>query len=250
MCRLQALWMDDIPCLIYIVHVGMVGILYCRKKIEENFWIVNRILFPVEWQSFTLSVSRSSDSLLPSLNYISQLGEVWNSRDEYTLSNSLSASRDTFWIFQGVPPVYYDVVNKRFEETARDIEKMANRRMNASRKLTCQLQVICTYARHYLMDKLPGGKYNEIWDFDTVSQQWNLEWSKKWSHCASFLKDGRWRVETQKTRILPCYWSKPRWRSDGLNKIISLRVSLRRADASYCLHNLVLNWSPDVIWLV
>ena len=67
-----------------------------------------------------------------------------------------------FEYLQGVPPVYYDVVNKRFEETARDIEKMANRRMNASRKLTCQLQVICTYARHYLMDKLPGGKYNEI----------------------------------------------------------------------------------------
>ena len=75
MCSLQALVMvDDIPCWVYIVHSGMVGILYCRKKIEENFWIVSRILFPVEWQSFTLSVTRSSGSLLPSTNYISQLG--------------------------------------------------------------------------------------------------------------------------------------------------------------------------------
>ena len=124
------------------------------------------------------------------------LGELWNSRDQCTLSNSLSAWRDTFWILQGVPSVYYDVVNKRFEETARDIEKMGNRRMSASRKLTCQLQVICTYARHYLMDKLPGGKYNEIWDFETVSQQWTFwEEVEKWSLCASFLSVGRGRVE-------------------------------------------------------
>ncbi len=64
-----------------------------------------------------------------------------------------------FCELQGVPSVYYDVVHRRFQETARDIEKMAGRPMSPSRKLTCQLQVICTYARHYLLDKMPGGEY-------------------------------------------------------------------------------------------
>ncbi len=67
-------------------------------------------------------------------------------------------------MFQGVPAIYWDVVYGRFQETARDVERMAGRQMSPSRSLTCKLQVICTYARHYLLDKLPGGKYDRFED--------------------------------------------------------------------------------------